>query len=115
VRAWAEACGQARCLIEETDGAAAEAHHVEVRDARLHYHGRTDEAYDVIAGRGTMVLGGEEVDTRSRSPRSSLPASSTSNRGWMRSTALPGLSLRASLTTSLLLSGRLWAWGALAA
>ncbi len=59
---WAETCGQIRCLIEEKDGAAAEVHHVQISDARLHYHERTDEIYYVIAGRGTMVLDGEEVE-----------------------------------------------------
>ena len=62
VRPWAETCGQIRCLIEENDGAAAEVHHVQIRDAKLHYHERTDEVYYVIAGRGAMVLGGEEVE-----------------------------------------------------
>jgi mannose-6-phosphate isomerase-like protein (cupin superfamily) len=62
VRPWAETCGQIRCLIEENDGAAAEVHHVRVRDAGLHYHERTDEVYYVIAGRGTMVLDGGEVE-----------------------------------------------------
>jgi mannose-6-phosphate isomerase-like protein (cupin superfamily) len=59
---WAETCGQIRCLVEEKDGAAAEVHHVEIRDAKLHYHERTDEFYYVIAGRGTMVLDGEEIE-----------------------------------------------------
>jgi mannose-6-phosphate isomerase-like protein (cupin superfamily) len=59
---WAETCGQIRCLIEEKDGAAAEVHHVWIHDAKLHYHERTDEIYHVIAGRGTMVLDGEEVE-----------------------------------------------------
>jgi mannose-6-phosphate isomerase-like protein (cupin superfamily) len=62
VQPWAETCGQIRCLVEEKDGAAAEVHHVEIRDAKLHYHERTDEFYYVIAGRGTMVLDGEEID-----------------------------------------------------
>ena len=61
-RPWAETCGLVRCLIGETDGAAAEVHHVQIRDARLHYHERTDEVYYVIAGRGAMVPGGEEVE-----------------------------------------------------
>jgi mannose-6-phosphate isomerase-like protein (cupin superfamily) len=56
VQPWAETCGQIRCLIEEKDGAAGEVHYVEIRDARLHYHERTDEFYYVIAGRGTMTL-----------------------------------------------------------
>jgi len=59
---WMETCGQIRCLIEEKDGVAAEVHHVEIRDAKLHYHERTDEIYYVIAGKGTMVLDGEETE-----------------------------------------------------
>jgi mannose-6-phosphate isomerase-like protein (cupin superfamily) len=59
---WAETCGQIRCLIEARDGAAGEVHHVEIRDAKLHYHERTDEFYYVIAGRGTMALDGEEIE-----------------------------------------------------
>jgi mannose-6-phosphate isomerase-like protein (cupin superfamily) len=62
VRPWAETCGQIRCLIEEKDGAAAEVHHVEIHDAKLHYHERTDEIYYVISGRGTMTLDNEEVE-----------------------------------------------------
>ena len=62
VRPWAETCGQIRCLIEENDGAAAEVHHVRISDAKSHYHERTDEVYYVIAGSGTMVLDGEEVE-----------------------------------------------------
>ena len=62
VRPWAETCGQIRCLIEENDGAAAEVHHVRIRGAKLHHHERTDEVSYVIAGSGTMVLDGEEVE-----------------------------------------------------
>ena len=62
VTPWAETCGQIRCLIQAKDGAAAEVHHVEIKDARLHYHERTDEFYHVISGRGTMTLDGEEVE-----------------------------------------------------
>src|SRR5262245_14574745 len=62
VRPWEETCGQIRCLIEEKDGAAAEVHHVEIHDARLHYHERTDEIYYVISGHGTMTLDDEEVE-----------------------------------------------------
>ena len=62
VQPWAETCGQIRCLIEAGDGAAAEVHHVQIQDAKLHYHERTDEVYHVIAGRGTMTLDGEEVE-----------------------------------------------------
>jgi mannose-6-phosphate isomerase-like protein (cupin superfamily) len=61
VKPWAETCGDIRCLIEQKDGAAAEVHHVVIRDAKLHYHARTDEIYHVISGNGTMVLDGDEV------------------------------------------------------
>src|SRR3954454_3959504 len=62
VTPWAETCGQIRPLIEEKDGAAGEVHHVEIRDAKLHYHQRTDEFYYVIEGQGTMVLDDEEIE-----------------------------------------------------
>ena len=62
VTPWAETCGQIRCLIEEKDGAAGEVHHVEIHDAKLHYHERTDEFYYVIAVQGTMVLDDEEIE-----------------------------------------------------
>ena len=59
---WAETCGQIRCLVEEKDGAAAEVHHVEITEAKLHYHERTDEFYYVIAGQGTMLLDDTEIE-----------------------------------------------------
>ena len=62
VEPWAETCGQIRPLIEERDEAAAEVHHVEIQDAKLHYHEKTDEVYYVIDGEGTMVLDDEEVE-----------------------------------------------------
>ena len=58
---WEETCGQIRPLVEEKDEAAAEVHHVEIDDAKLHYHERTDEFYYVIDGQGTMVLD-DEID-----------------------------------------------------
>src|SRR5437763_14243867 len=61
VEPWRETCGQIRCLIEEKDGAAGEVHHVEIQDGKMHYHERTGEVYDVMAGRGTMILGDEEI------------------------------------------------------
>ena len=61
VQPWTETCGQIRCLIEEKDGAAGEVHHVEIQDAKLHYHERTDEFYYVIDGQGTMVLDEERA------------------------------------------------------
>lgn len=62
VTPWAETCGQIRPLIEEKDEAAAEVHHVEIDNAKLHYHARTDEIYHVIEGQGTMVLDDEEIE-----------------------------------------------------
>ena len=64
VEPWAETCGQIRPLIEERDGAAAEVHHVEIDNAKLHFHEKTDEVYYVIDGQGTMVLDGEEIGLR---------------------------------------------------
>jgi mannose-6-phosphate isomerase-like protein (cupin superfamily) len=59
---WAETCGQIRPLIEERDGAAAEVHHVEIDQAKLHFHAKTDEFYYVIQGTGTMVLDDEQIE-----------------------------------------------------
>ena len=64
VEPWAETCGQIRPLIDESDGAAAEVHHVEIQGAKLHYHEQTDEIYYVIEGEGTMVLDDEEIELR---------------------------------------------------
>ena len=62
VTPWMETCGKIRTLIEESHEAAGEIHHLEITDAKLHYHERTDEFYYVIAGRGTMVLDDEEIE-----------------------------------------------------
>jgi mannose-6-phosphate isomerase-like protein (cupin superfamily) len=62
IQPWAETCGQIRCLVEEKDEAAAEVHHVEIQDAKLHYHERTDEFYFVIAGKGAMLLDDQEIE-----------------------------------------------------
>lgn len=64
VKPWAETCGQIRCLIEEKDGAAGEVHHIEIQDAKLHYHERTDEFYVILDGEGTMVLDDETIEVR---------------------------------------------------
>ena len=64
VTPWAETCGQIRPLIEESDLAAAEVHHVEIDNAKLHYHAKTDEIYHVISGTGTMILDDEEISLR---------------------------------------------------
>jgi len=61
---WAETCGQIRPLIEEKDGAAAEVHHLEITDAKLHYHQRTDEIYYVLGGQGRMRLDASEIELR---------------------------------------------------
>jgi mannose-6-phosphate isomerase-like protein (cupin superfamily) len=62
IAAWAETCGQIRTVVEEADGAAAEIHHVEIQDARLHYHEHTDEFYYVIRGTGKMILDDERIE-----------------------------------------------------
>ncbi len=62
VTPWAETCGQIRPLVEESDGAAAEVHHVEIDHAKLHYHAQTDEFYYVISGNGRMQLDDEQIE-----------------------------------------------------
>jgi mannose-6-phosphate isomerase-like protein (cupin superfamily) len=62
VTPWAETCGQIRPLVEEQDGAAAEVHQVEIDDAKMHYHARTDEIYYILSGEGTMILDDERID-----------------------------------------------------
>src|SRR5215216_3688398 len=62
VKPWAETCGQIRTLLEEKDGAAAEVHHLEITDAKLHYHQRTDEIYYVLDGQGQMQCDGHEIE-----------------------------------------------------
>src|SRR2546426_12392525 len=62
VNPWAETCGQIRPLIDEKDGAAAEVHHLEITDAKLHYHQRTDEIYYALGGQGRMALDGTEIE-----------------------------------------------------
>ena len=62
IQPWAETCGEIRCIIEEKDGAAGEVHMVQITDAKLHYHERTDEFYYVVDGKGTMLLDGEQIE-----------------------------------------------------
>lgn len=62
IKPWAETCGQIRCLVEEKDGAAGEVHHVQIHNAKLHYHARTDEFYYIISGKGKMILDDEEIE-----------------------------------------------------
>src|SRR5262245_14683179 len=62
VAPWAETCGQIRPLVEEADGAAAEVHHVEIHDAKLHYNANTDEFYYIMDGQGSMVLDDEQIE-----------------------------------------------------
>src|ERR1700741_4062339 len=57
-----ETCGQIRPLIEDSDGAAAEVHHLEITDAKLHYHEHTDEIYHIIGGHGRMSLDDEQIE-----------------------------------------------------
>jgi mannose-6-phosphate isomerase-like protein (cupin superfamily) len=65
IKPWTETCGQIRPLIEEKDGAAAELHHLEITDAKLHYHQRTDEVYYILEGEGRMRLDDEEIELHS--------------------------------------------------
>ena len=62
VKPWTETCGQIRTLIEENHHAAGEVHHLEITDARLHYHERTDEFYYILSGQGRMSLDDAEVE-----------------------------------------------------
>ena len=62
VKPWAETCGQIRPVLEEKDGVAAEVHHLEITDAKLHYHKRTDEVYYVLDGAGRMRLDDREIE-----------------------------------------------------
>ena len=65
IKPWTETCGQIRPLIEEKDGAAAEVHHLEITDAKQHYHQRTDEIYYIIDGEGRMRLDNDEIELHS--------------------------------------------------
>ena len=62
VTPWMETCGKIRTLVEERHEAAAEIHHLEITDAKLHYHERTDEFYYVLSGHGKMSLDDTVVD-----------------------------------------------------
>src|SRR5437660_4735123 len=62
VKPWTETCGQIRPLLKEKDGGAAEVHHLQITDAKLHFHERTDEIYYVLDGQGKMRLDDEEIE-----------------------------------------------------
>jgi len=62
VKPWTETCGLIRPLIEENHHAAAEVHHLEITDAKLHYHERTDEFYYILGGQGRMTLDDSEIE-----------------------------------------------------
>jgi mannose-6-phosphate isomerase-like protein (cupin superfamily) len=62
VKPWTETCGLIRPLIEESHHAAAEVHHLEINDAKLHYHERTDEFYYILGGQGRMALDDSEIE-----------------------------------------------------
>src|SRR5207248_4045393 len=64
VQASAETCGQIRPLLEEKDNAAAEVHHLQITNAKLHYHQRTDEIYYVLDGQGRIRLDEDRKSTR---------------------------------------------------
>jgi len=51
-----------RPLIGADDSAAGEVHHLEITDAKLHYHERTDEFYYVLSGQGRMALDDAEIE-----------------------------------------------------
>ena len=53
-----------RPLIDASDEAAAEVHHLEITNAKLHVHQRTDEIYYVIGGQGRMRLDDAEVELK---------------------------------------------------
>src|SRR5437868_1490467 len=59
---WAETCGEIRFLIDERDRAAGDVCLVEITEAKLHYHERTDEFYYVVEGHGRMRLDEEEIE-----------------------------------------------------
>ena len=62
VAPWQETCGTIRMVIEEADHAAGEVYHLEITDAKLHYHEHTDEIYYVLDGQGRMRLDEEEIE-----------------------------------------------------
>ena len=62
IQPWTETCGQIRFLIDEKDAAAGEVCEVEITDAKLHYHQRTDEFYYVVDGNGRMLLDDQEIE-----------------------------------------------------
>jgi mannose-6-phosphate isomerase-like protein (cupin superfamily) len=62
VKPWTETCGLIRPLLEEQHQAAAEVHHLEITDAKMHFHERTDEIYYILAGRGRMALDETEIE-----------------------------------------------------
>lgn len=62
VTPWVETCGMIRPLIGADDLAAGEVHHLEISDAKMHYHERTDEFYYVLAGQGRMALDDAEIE-----------------------------------------------------
>jgi mannose-6-phosphate isomerase-like protein (cupin superfamily) len=62
VKPWVETCGLIRPLLEEQDGAVAEVHHLEITNAKLHYHKATDEIYYILGGQGHMALDDAQID-----------------------------------------------------
>lgn len=62
IQPWGETCGEIRFLIDERDQAAGEVCQVEITDAKLHFHQRTDEFYYVIEGEGTMRVDDHEIE-----------------------------------------------------
>ena len=62
VKPWTETCGLIRPLIEESHQAAGEVHHLEITDAKLHYHEQTNEFYYILGGQGRMTLDDSEIE-----------------------------------------------------
>lgn len=62
IQPWTETCGQIRPLLEEKDGAAAEVHHLQITNAKLHVHQHTDEIYYILDGQGRMSLDDAEIE-----------------------------------------------------
>lgn len=62
VTPWTETCGLIRPLIEESHLAAGEVHHLEITDAKLHYHAQTDEFYYILGGQGHMQLDDQQIE-----------------------------------------------------
>lgn len=58
-------CGQARRAFQDTEGAPASVHLVEIsEDSRPHFHKETTEIYVVLEGEGILEADGKEIPLR---------------------------------------------------